>query len=63
MPPRFYVLLATLEVPSEALLHPQKSADFRGPQLIIKNVPYEKETNYLLFTSRRYSGELRTYLL
>ena len=28
-----------------------------------KCVPYEKETNYLLFTSRRYSGEPRTYLL
>ena len=31
------MLRATIEVPSEALLHPQKSADFRGPQQKKKN--------------------------
>ena len=31
----FYVLCATLEVPSEALLHPQKLKMFWGPQLTL----------------------------
>jgi len=32
MPPRFYVLLATLEVLSEALLHPHKYKICVGPE-------------------------------